>query len=400
MAMILLRLVAAAFFLVAACEMPLAGPPPVLTQRIVTTNDVVDDGRLHFFRTYYALEEVGRFAHHYDAWYLDVEQSHCHIVVVDGKATVTGSDWGGLSARPAKLEAIPEGQASEAELVERTVERRYPNAKRVQIAYEGAYRRLVISDMHVVTNATMVDKPIGWHGRTILKADESLTRIEGQASGITSHGYGMIDIAKGSARLAAPDTALATARDIVAGRPVASFDALLASPHDATLPEGYDQPVSLHVSVFGRHEKPDEQVARDLQLPLHPRSAAKDGKTTASTKTDIDGTPIEVTATMTAFAPSANKARKQLAQEGEDMEATLDIALDDGRGNSIHRSYKARGKVVVQGLAIALPSGLELPGTSTPSAEADALKFTWPGNGTSRSIDIYVDPVMWAAPPY
>src|SRR5205085_5829005 len=41
----------------------------------------------------------------------------------------------------------------------------------------------------------------GWHGRLVLRADPALTRIEGRGAGMSSNGFGLVDIPDGAARV-------------------------------------------------------------------------------------------------------------------------------------------------------------------------------------------------------
>ena len=176
--------------------------PPV--ERIVAGSAPAsgDDGRLHFFRNYFALEQVGREAAHFTAWWSDIEPSHCEATVIEDQVTLTGCMFGGMSVPPKSIPEVPDERKGEQTLVERAVKQKNPNASGIQVGYAGSYREVVVSEMILVTSAQMMNAPVGWHGRLRLRANGALTRIEGVAAGMSQSGYGMIEIPADAARIA------------------------------------------------------------------------------------------------------------------------------------------------------------------------------------------------------
>jgi hypothetical protein len=189
---------------------------------------------------------------------------------------------------------------------------------------------------------------------------------------------------------------------VVKARPIGWVTILLATaaacggaPPRATTPS---RPPVERIVVGSAPMEDEKQEHRELVLRLRPREAAEKGMALASAEADVAGVHLKVSATMSALSPSKTPVRVTLPYEGRDMEATLTVHVEDGRGNVFDRSYPARGKVVGEAPAVATPAGLELPGTSSPSKEADALRFTWPGNGQATQLDVYVSPTLYAAP--
>lgn len=365
-------------------------PAPVV-EPIATTDAAYDDGKLHFYRSYFALEAVGKLARHYDLHYLDVEQSHASAVVVDGRVVITESDYGGLSSPPTAPPPVPAALDDEAALVEAKLRTTYPKAKRVHVTYSGEFREVVVSEMMVTTETTVLTKLAGWHARHVWRANADLTHVEGPAPGKWAFsGIGVIDVPTGSARIDATtpaeleQRALATARDVIAKKPVPSFDSILRAPHDPTPPDTFDGKVTLDLHVAGQ----------SVPLVLHPRETLNGGNATAAAQISVRGVRISITATMTPFGPLTGPMRKSFAENGEQKESTITVHVDDGRGNTFDRGYPARGRVVVTEHAIALPMGLELPGTSSPSPEYELLHATMPA-----PVDrIDVSAVLYAQP--
>lgn len=396
------------------------------------------DGKLHFHRNAFALERVDVAAHHFTIWYHHIEPCHCEASVIGDRAYLSGCMWGGMSVPPAKVPPIPSEVEPLVELVEEALHDYEPDASSTKLAYHGHYRTIVVSEMIPIARGAPFNgtELSGWHGRVVLRADPTLSRIEGGGAGLSTTGFGLVDIPPGAARItfelpanedgmvllsarlmsdgvaratgstkALLDASLDAARKVDRGERVATMRALLKAPIDATLPPAYDPSVSLRVTLYARARPGHEQKGLELALQLHPRAAVKDGESIATTEGDIAGLHVRATAKLGAFAPSpATSAQSKPFGEGagKDVEAPLTVRIDDGRGNVFERTFPARGKLLVDGegdaLAAALPVGLELPGTSAPSKEHDALHVAWPGTPIASSVDVYVDPVLFASP--
>ncbi|HVH43810.1 MAG TPA: hypothetical protein VM925_15765 [Labilithrix sp.] len=404
------------------------GSPPV---QLMASEEAAlkDDGQLHVYRNYFALEHVGPEAHHFTAWWVDVEPRHCEVTVQGSDVSFDGCGAGGMSIAPRNSAAIPSSVSAEAKLVEAAVHAKTPNAS-IRLAYHGVYRELVLSEMFLVTNARMMGKPVGWHARIRLRADHSLTRIEGVGAGTSGSRYGMIDTPADAARVdfvlppsedgqrlatstlfasasggdVSPmdrtlvDRVLAVARDIASGKRGSTIGALYASPFDGSVPATYEQRLALGIRIYARHQNFAEQKYAGLVLTLHPRRAALEGKTVATSDVEIDGIHVKASATMFRFAPSTLPIPSRLELEGRDMETTISLHVEDDRGNVFTRVYTARGRVVGEGPALATPAGLQLPGGSSASKEHDALLWTWQGNGQASSFDFSLSPDLVAEP--
>jgi len=389
------------------------------------------EATLHLHRSYFALEHVGVAAHHFTVFYHHIEQCHCEASVVGNDVYLHGCGSGGLSVPPKRMPPVPSAMGPRAELVQSAIIDREPDATNLQTMYHGSYREIVVSEMIPISSGTPFEGHLaGWHGRVRLRADVGLTQVQGTAAGFSSSGFGLIDIPGGAARVelalapaddgqhfvtdrlmhgdpraaagnekALLDAALAVARKVAAGEAVAAIAPLLSAPVDASVPAAYDQPVQLRVTLYGRVVS-GEQAHLELLVPLPPRAAIRDGTASATREGDVGGLHVRLTATLGRFGPSRQPSKQSanFKNVGEDMEAPLSLRLEDGRGNVYERSLPARGKVRATGEAVALPTGLELPGTSSPSKQADALRTTWPGHAAIRSFDVYVDPVLYASP--
>lgn len=411
-----------------------AGSPPKPTPAPspIARAPVPDANGLHLYRNYFAIERVGPAASHFTAWWTDVEPSHCDATVEGSSVVLSGCMFGGLSVAPKEIPPVPEAHVEEKNRVEAAVRAKNPNASGLKIGFRGRYRELVVSELIVVTGARMMGKPVGWHARAVLRADDALTRVDGLGAGMSQSSYGMIDVPNDAARVrftlpaegdgqrlvlghaiqeqggpleAVPhvrellERVLATARELDARPPASTMGDLFDSPLVATLHESYDQPVYLGVQIYARHANFAEQRQRTLVVPLHPRQAATEGSTTRSAEAEIDGMRVKLTATMTRLEPAkAPLPKTPLEMEGEDMEATVTVRLEDDRGNRVERSFPARGKVVGKAPVLATPAGLVMPGGQSPSKEADALRATWPGNGRATSFDLYIQPDLVASP--
>ena len=86
------------------------------------------------------------------------------------------------------------------------------------------------------------------------------------------------------------------------------------------------------------------------------------------------------------FAPSPEPRRTRYS-------GTLKVRIADDRGQVWERAYMASGDLDLEGEAVAMPTGLVLPGASSPSPEAEALRIKLDGPLAARmDVSLFDDP--------
>jgi hypothetical protein len=65
--------------------------------------------------------------------------------------------------------------------------------------------------------------------------------------------------------------------------------------------------------------------------------------------------------------------------------------VEDDHGHAWQHAYPVHGPLDLEGEAVVAPWGIELPGASSPSPEADALEGLLPGFGPYRAVALRVN---------
>jgi hypothetical protein len=115
---------------------------------------------------------------------------------------------------------------------------------------------------------------------------------------------------------------------------------------------------------------------------------------TATATVDVIGRHYTLRAALTPAKPLApSPGRSSAVYAG-----TLDLALDDGAGHAWHHAYTASGPIELEGDQVVAPTGLVLPGASSPSTAYDQRHAQLPGAGAVSVVDVYVDVGISAEP--
>ncbi|MDX2093080.1 MAG: hypothetical protein SFX73_34880 [Kofleriaceae bacterium] len=359
------------------------------------------------FRNHYAVESVGPARHHFTVWYARNEWVRARLAVVrdsGGKLHITteSSWWGGPAIPPDRPAAPPPPEV--APLVRQLgaeVRGRCRSTRGWRIAYEGMFRSVKV---HELIQHNKEGRNSGWFATVTYAVDEKLTKLGHPAEAMSGFGWPRLGAPLNWIRFrperdgaelllaATPPPALAAeilaaARAVVAGTPAAP-----PAPSETTLlPAGFEQRLKATINLYGRGpNQQDKQLV--FELPLS--DAVFRGTSQSTAQVTLGRTTFTATATLVS---SRAPARSEAAID-ESFDGTLTFRMTDHRGHTWERSFAATGPLYVEGGAVVAPTGLVLPGGSSPSPEHDALAMRWSGDGEFTSFDSYVDTNVFSDP--
>jgi hypothetical protein len=187
------------------------------------------------------------------------------------------------------------------------------------------------------------------------------------------------------------ERALAVARDIASGRRVPTMGPVLSGPVDHALPEGYDVPVIVTLSVLALTGQPGPTPPITLSVPLPLRDAVRpDREARGSVEGHVAGVRVRASATLGAMDEIAPEpGTKPPAEPWRRVQLALAVHLEDSRGSVVDRRYVVRGNVFVDGLAAAT-WGFTIPEMDRDSGKALVVRL--PGNDNALAIELRLDP--------
>jgi hypothetical protein len=374
-----------------------------------------DLAQLKTYRSYAAVTDVQPEGHHFVVTYHHVEP---HLTYLRASRDSQGqivftpeSDyWGGIVGEElppvpeASLppEVVPYQQALEARFA------RCASASHVRIAYAGSYRLVSLREFILTPSYVAGGPPAGgWTAWETLAMDAKLERISHPVE--QTSGFGVVELpARASfwrlptntgARLLLLDPLASMEREIsqaarafVENTP--SFDPRTAEPADAPLlPEGYPTRLELEVKLYPdapahEHTSSSTQALRATfnvnDVVFGPRSEARD-------EVSLGGADPRKLTLEARLTPATPVARGQGYARHDAFLASLEVTVHDDDGHTWQHTYPARGLVETEGDRAVAPFGFLLPGQSSPSPEADALRGTLPAKPPSSTIRVVVN---------
>jgi hypothetical protein len=381
----------------------------------------LDLSDVRLFRNYVGVTHVGPYGHYFAVSYHHVERNGARVrAELDANGPlrmyVDGSWWGGL-AGVVKPKQPPPELAPLASALNKELRRRCPAGRSWSVAYDSSYRLIDVIDFvaHDIGGGGNRAHGGGWVSHSRLRTDRDLTRILGVAE--TWSGFGSIEAPGGTqwvARDAGPmvpgrpaagpiggggefdQVLLAAARRVTSGAPPAAIAELPVPAPDALLPPGFRSRVNVVVTIRDRGQgRPgDRNGPAKQRLSLDLRSAVFGPAAEARVSTYVAGTHVEISARLTPH--TVRTPRPTLVREP--YRGTLTLHIEDQDGNQWQRDYPATGPILLQGDQVAAPTGFELPGSSSPSKEYDALSGSLPNGTRFRGIDFRVDVSMFDDP--
>lgn len=363
------------------------------------------------FHSYLAVTNVGPVAHHFQVWFRQVEPVTMRIRALrdeSGKLHLIEESgyWGGMGVPPDAPPQPPPPEVAElAKAVETELGARCKSATGFRVEHLGFYRTVDAVEF-IAHDLRTGPSRWGWKASATLIADPRLTTLNGSAERLS--GWSLLELpqeaqwipaplppAQDGQRLAlaedAPTPPLATrileaARQLEAHAPSPRLADLV--PADAPLlPASYVPLVVAKVAFSGRPNAGGRSNTTEARIPLDLRDAVFGAQATGEVEVPLCKRRIKVRATLTSAAPRTLAP----ALTTERFAGTLTLNIQDDRGQLWGRLYPAKGELYLQGNQVVAPSGLELPGSSSPSKEHDALLGQFSGDADCQRYDFKVD---------
>jgi hypothetical protein len=353
-------------------------------------------------RRYLGVTHVEPLGHHFTIWYHDIEPS---VVTVRVEREPSGivlvpvvGYWGGLGVGPAKVRAIPDSVRSLARQVEGRFASACRGASRVRVQYDGEYREVGLYEFIPVSNGR-----VGWHASQRVTMSADLTHLVPGAVDRWS-GFGQIELPANTQWLSssgAAATTLLTAEGVSVGlvdelsdaakrfesgaQPVALESIVPAgSPR---VPPGLASEVVLTVRLYPRGKSDAGPGGPELNAVFPLRDAVFGTGASSEAQGTIGTTRYTLRATLTptpAFMQAPDYRKDKYV-------GTLFVHVEDDAGGVWEHSYPAKGDIEREGESVVAPTGFVLPGATSPSPEADALRGKLPGRGRFAYVDVVVD---------
>lgn len=383
------------------CNWPAASPR-------VTAPALAELGAVRPYRNYLAVSRVDPIGEHFVLW-TPLEMNEVRVARdASGRVVVEleGGMEGGVGSGPATLPAMPADVAALAHDLESELRGHCPDVSSWKIEYKGRYRRVTVQEF-IALDATprAGNQRSGWFANYQVEMDESLRGVLGTAGYM--HGAGLIEVAHDAQWLPiAPGNAtkLALVSDGPASLASEISDAAqrlargasglsLASlvPADAPLlPPGFSSRIVARVALRARlptRPPPGAKLDAKLEAPIEIRDAVFGTGATGDAETVLAGRRYRLHATLTPEAPLTPSPR---LTRGE-FRGSLALRIEDEDGQSWQRAYPAHGALDLENDTVAAPWGLAIPGASSPSPEAEALRGQLPGFGPYRAVELRVD---------
>ena len=107
----------------------------------------------------------------------------------------------------------------------------------------------------------------------------------------------------------------------------------------------------------------------------------------ATAETTLNNRRIKLRATLTP-ATARDPAPALVEDRYRGM---LALHLEDDQGHTWDRDYEASGAIWIEGRTAVAPTGMGIPGASSPSAAADARRGRFGGAGGQGDIEFEID---------
>jgi hypothetical protein len=372
-----------------------------------------DFARLRAFRSYYGVERVEAYEHHFLVQFFDLEAAFRYYdVAPDGTVRSGGGGCCGPARAGGVFSPVPDEQRDNARRVEARLHADEPGASRVTVEYLGSYREVVIVEIMPLSGPGDPSTRSIRRATATLRASPDLTSFHGSAhmtlvttrmcwekdwvricdgphwiDFVPAEAPGRVHLAglvtEGSpephaeqARFAA--AALAAARDHEAGRPSASLSAMLAREPDRLLPERLSVPLQVTFEIWALPAGPDvgADMAR-IRIALPTAGVFRGGAHGAGTAR-IAGVEVRAEVDVRATAPVEGSGAVE-----RDVE--LRYRLDDGRGNARTAEARLHARVMVDGSTIVAATFGWPPGSAVPMGAPRAQHL--PGAGPYLALD-------------
>jgi hypothetical protein len=364
------------------------------------------------YRNYLAVSQVDPIGEHFIVW-IPLEMKQVRVTRdASGRLIVDfeGGMEGGVGEGPDMLSAMPADVAALTHDLEAELRSHCPAIPSWKIEYKGRFRRVTVQEFIPLGAAIGAGRTgaggtatqlSGWFAQYQVEMDESLRRVLGTAE--YTSGFGRIAVARGAQWLAiAPGNGrkLALVSDGPASLTAEIADAAqrfvegargrtLASlvPADAPLlPPGFASRIVAKVKLWARHPaQPAADAQLDASIELHDAvfgtGASGDGEAM------LAGERYRMHATLT---PDAQRAPTPGRSRGE-FGGSLSLRIEDDHGHAWEHAYPAHSRLDLEGDSVVAPWGIGIPGASSPSPEADALRGQLPGIGAHGAVEIRVD---------
>jgi hypothetical protein len=361
------------------------------------------------YRNYLAVSRVEPFAEHFTIWQSDGftrvrvvrDASGSLVFESEGEA----ESWGG-SARTTPPAMSDESAAVMAEL-EAALRRHCSWVPAWDIEYKGRYRQVTVQEFIALGTAGdgrgTVEAVPAWFATYQLKMDESLRRVLGTLDTTSGLSLGTTEIGRDAQWLAIPpgngmklvlvnDGPKALVSEI--GEAAQRFargarGPALASlvPADAPmLPPGFVPRVVVKVTLVGVTHKPPSVVA-EVRIPIELHDAVFGSGASGDAEATLSGERYRLHAALTPEAPRAPIPGRSDAK----FAGALILRVEDEHDHAWEHTYPVHGGLDLEGDSVVAPWGVGLPGASSRSPEADALRGQLPGLGPFSTVDLRVD---------
>lgn len=360
------------------------------------------------YRNYLAVSQVDPVGDHFAIWRRDeltqvraVRDASDHLVFeLEGEAE-------GIVSSPATLAEMPAGAAGVARELRAALREHCPWVSSWDIEYKGRYRRVTVQEFIALgvagdARGTVTSVP-AWFATYQLKMDESLRRVLGTLDTMSGLSLGTTEVTRDAQWLAVPPgngmklilvsdgpQSLVSevgdaAQRFVRGAQGPALASLV--PADAPmLPAGFVPRVVAKVTLVGVTQKPPSVVA-EVRIPIELHDAVFSSGASGDAEATLSGERYRVHAALTPEAPRAAIPGRSDAK----FTGTLTLRVADEHDHAWEHAYPAHGTLDLEGDSVVAPWGIGLPGASSPSPEADALRGQLPGLGPYRAVDLRVD---------
>lgn len=367
-----------------------------------------DVSEVRAYRNYAAVTRVEPYGDRFTIWYRDVEPNIAYLRAErdrSGKLRLIpeGGWWGAFGVPSGRIGKTPPDKQALADEVLKTLRARCRHTPDFSIQYDGAHRVVTVYEFVPHQLHRPGGKPrLGWHVRSELMMDETLSRIQGVRE--EHSGFGVLRLpvdaqlltdfrGPGSRLLFANQGVLGfsstigeAARRYLSGAQAPSL-ASVEGGDAALVPPGYVSRVDVAVNLYGNTQDGNRTDVHVLRAGLDLQPAVFGPGASARAEVSLGPSRYTLKATL---VPDAPRSRVAGVTTG-DYRGTLSIELSDDHGRSFRRAYPASGLIELERDTVVAPYGFTLPGASSPSPEAEALHVRLPASPPLLSVDVYVE---------
>jgi hypothetical protein len=361
------------------------------------------------YRNYLAVSHVDPIGEHFAIWRQSelrqvraVRDASDHLVF-----ELEGEAEGGIGSPTATPPAMSAGAAGVARELRAALRNHCPWVSSWDIEYKGRYRRVTVQEFIALgvagdAKGTVASVP-AWFATYQLKMDESLRRVLGTLDSMSGLSLGTTEVTGDAQWLAVPPgngmklilvsdgpQSLASevgdaAQRFARGAKGPALASLV--PADAPmLPPGFVPRVAARVTIIGVTHSPPSDVA-EVRAPIELHDAVFGSGASGDGEATLSGERYRVHVALTPDAPRAPMPGRSDAK----FTGALAVRVEDDHGHAWDHTYPAHGPLDLEGDTVVAPWGVGLPGASSPSPEADALRGQLPGLGPYRAVELRVD---------